>query len=351
MKVAELFAELGFKVDDHNLGGFIERLKQMDLTIIEAAIGLAGLLVAMKNITEEAVRTAVGIKTISIETGISAAAIQRWEQLAERLGASAGGVMAAIQAFQSRFILTPDQLEKRLDKIHEQIKGLPPVIQKLELEAYGLSGAMVVLASSDEDYYSRFRDHNHLTQQQINNLYDLNKAYKGLAQGITNAFNAFVGNNAQSLTAVVKDISSILSDIKDLDSDAFHGVIESTKNLIHWLAILFDWLVKVNHEMRKLFPDWKWEKNGAFQAGAGVGKDIGESFFNSTNLPKQLIEGPISLLPATVVNKSFQASHNSTVIINGIRDGSLAAGIAEAVGQELARIFKNAEYQSPQDKT
>ena len=47
-KVAEIFAELGFKFEKTTLGDFIKSIKELDMSVIASAAGVGGLYLAMK---------------------------------------------------------------------------------------------------------------------------------------------------------------------------------------------------------------------------------------------------------------------------------------------------------------
>lgn len=103
MKIAELFAELGFETNasqEAKLRDFANVLGDMSLSSLAAAAGLGILGLALAEIANEASKYAIGVENFSTITGLSVKNIQAWEQAVERAGGSTDDFRASFKAVQ-----------------------------------------------------------------------------------------------------------------------------------------------------------------------------------------------------------------------------------------------------------
>lgn len=101
MKVAEIFAELGFNIKDANLGEFINSLSKIDLMTVTTAAGLGSIYLALNQITTASIQAAHELANFSKQTGLSSEELQRWQLVGERAGITAEEVTSAFKGIQS----------------------------------------------------------------------------------------------------------------------------------------------------------------------------------------------------------------------------------------------------------
>lgn len=101
MKVAEIFAELGFNIKDANLGDFVNTLSKLDLLTVSTALGLGSIYLALNKITTEAVAAAHSLSNFAAQTGLSSEELQRWQLLGQQIGVTAEDVKSGFEGIQN----------------------------------------------------------------------------------------------------------------------------------------------------------------------------------------------------------------------------------------------------------
>jgi len=89
MKVAEVFAELGFNFDKKNLDKFESGMKDAAKTLAKVAVGVGVLGVGIFAFTKKIAGTNDELGKLSERLGITTAELQSWQYSAELGGASA----------------------------------------------------------------------------------------------------------------------------------------------------------------------------------------------------------------------------------------------------------------------
>lgn len=103
MKIAELFAEIGFQVDSEKLDEFKKGLNEGTKGIAIFAAKVAATVFAVKKFTDATVGAAASLHNFRVETGLSANELQRWQNVAtfSDLEANANDVTTSISNLQS----------------------------------------------------------------------------------------------------------------------------------------------------------------------------------------------------------------------------------------------------------
>ncbi len=110
MKIAELFAEVGFKFDTLKLREFNHMLGDLNISSIIGVSSLAGLDVAVKKLIEGTAGLSSNLKTIQENTGINPQFTQQLEGVSEALGAAKGDADSFLTS------LSKAQLQIRMGK-------------------------------------------------------------------------------------------------------------------------------------------------------------------------------------------------------------------------------------------
>lgn len=88
MKIAEFFAEIGFKFDSLKLKEVTKIIGDLNLSSVIAATGVTELGMAIKGVISDTSQASSALRSLSNATGVSTDYIQQLEDLAERYGAA-----------------------------------------------------------------------------------------------------------------------------------------------------------------------------------------------------------------------------------------------------------------------
>jgi len=190
MKVAEIFAKLGFDVDNRPLEAFTDNLKSVarELTITMAAATAA--LYAIDRFVASFVRGSLAMDNFRRQTGLSVQELQKWQSAASlsNIGMEAEQVTQSIQALQqnmiqiTRFgsgnmrpfaILGIDPRNSPfevLEQLRQKAKNYDPAIFATLIKEMGLDPQFVnVLKLSNEEFdkFSRIAYRSKETQSSI----------------------------------------------------------------------------------------------------------------------------------------------------------------------------------------
>ena len=317
-KVAEIFAECGFKFERTTLGDFINSVRDLDMTVVASAIGVGGLYKALQEITVNAVQSATAIKLFGIETGLSAQEIQTWSNFAERVGVSSQDMLGAIKHLQEMTGPGRD-VKDTLKEMNQAVQGLDPVMARLRLQGFGLASLMPLLYRGTADFNEELKKNYGISEQETDTLYQLGVSYRSLFRDIQTGFAKFASEYAPTLNEILENIHGIA------ENKSFQNMWGTTLETVN--AILFGWkqIFELTDAIRK---DW----------GTGSGLDMkngGQGFAAAGFMG--------TFMPATQ-----PVSNNIAITIHGAEGGPVAIG--EAIAQELKKIFMNADHQSSKSK-
>ena len=145
MTVAELFARIGIKADDAQVKRFHGTMKAVKIGMIAATAAAAGVSLAIRKITADAMAGAVAFKQFETETGASAQELQKWQSVAEQTNQSAESVTSAIKAI----VANQNKIKLGQGNISGfQLLGIDPrqdpfkILEELRIKTKGLSDGM-----------------------------------------------------------------------------------------------------------------------------------------------------------------------------------------------------------------
>ncbi len=145
MKIAELFARIGLKTDEHKAKSFDRSLGSVRLTMIAAATAAVAFTFKLRQLTDQAFMAAAGFKQFEAETGASSESLQRWQSVAQATNNSAQAVLASVKA------IAENQAAIRLGQGNisgYQLIGIDPrqdpfeILEQLRQKTQGLSQSM-----------------------------------------------------------------------------------------------------------------------------------------------------------------------------------------------------------------
>ena len=145
MTVAELFARIGIKADDAQAKRFHSTMKAVKIGMIAATAAAAGVSLAIRKITADAMAGAVAFKQFEVETGASAQELQKWQSVAEQTNQAAESVTSAIKAI----VANQNKIKLGQGNISGfQLLGIDPrqdpfkILEELRIKTKGLSDGM-----------------------------------------------------------------------------------------------------------------------------------------------------------------------------------------------------------------
>lgn len=205
MTIAELFVNLGVKganATGKALGAIDKGLGEIASSSLAAKAAVAGVIFGMERLTGFASQVGMDLYKFGISTGLSTTELQKWQYSAMRFDVSASDMAGAIQNVQNA--MTEMKLTgnapaglgllaskvgfdtKRIDdtyyvmgKLEQFAKSVPPDIAKNVLQSFGVGGnnmlTMLRVVNRDVD---KINNKDIITQKQIKQLADINKAWK-----------------------------------------------------------------------------------------------------------------------------------------------------------------------------
>lgn len=227
MKIAELFAEIGFNIDEAPLGEFVKTMgaAATKASVVVAAVTAAAF--AVKKLTDASIQAATAMRNFRVETGLSAEELQRWQVAAQltNIGASAESVTSSIQALQSNLAqirlgqgnIRPFQLLgisafgdafAVLDQLRERIKGLDEATTVNLLNEMGLGSEFIHVLRLSREEFEKLADKYALSNEQIDALTKMGNAFKDLGMYIghvTAELSAFLSPSLTYLAGALKD--------------------------------------------------------------------------------------------------------------------------------------------------
>lgn len=208
MKVAEIWAELGFKMDTTTLNDFVGAIGKLNLNTVMAAVGVDGLYEGLKNIMEVASQTTEGMYAFGKETGLSSQRMLQWSRYAEQAGIkgsvvedSLGGLqkkMAAIKFGDTSLLsgifllqqagakISPSDLNDPFKFLDKATEGLHKISPELKTYVAGLLGLNSQLLLMDN-----FKGADNLVvpnDTQIVHLRDFSREWTKVGQAMNMAF-------------------------------------------------------------------------------------------------------------------------------------------------------------------
>ena len=254
MRVGEFFVALGVDVEDKDskkLNDVIKGMANLDLKSIAAAAGLGTAFLALKKITEQAVKTGLALHNFSIQTGISTQKLQQWSFMAEQMGASAADVESTVKAismataqiklgqgnlkpFQMLGIDPNQNAFDVLEQVAQKIKNLDPAMTRLITQQMGISDGMLNILKASDNVRADIEKQFYMREKEITQLNDLRMIWVQLRQAVFFFLN-MVGIH---LAPVFKNVGKFVGELS-VYVGGLANKFESLKLVIIGMAIIF----------------------------------------------------------------------------------------------------------------
>lgn len=226
MKIAELFAEVGFDVDNKPLNDFQSLLGSTKVKMTAIAVGAGIAVAAINRFTDASIRAASALRAFTIETGLNNQALRDW-QVVTRLtdiDATAQDVTSSIQALQSNLAqirlgqgnIRPFQLLginpyddafDVLEQLRGAIRGIDPAMAVNLLQEMGLGTEFIHTLQLSKKEFENLKRSYTLSDKEIGQLTALGTAFNDLTMQINHVKNEMVALFAPVLIAGTKQLS------------------------------------------------------------------------------------------------------------------------------------------------
>ena len=102
LRIGSLFMELGFDVDQVKLNDIVQTIGKLNLNIVLASLGVAGLVDGLKNIMEVGAGLTEPMYQFGQETSLSAQKMQQWSEYAQSMGVKGDVVSSSLAGLQKK---------------------------------------------------------------------------------------------------------------------------------------------------------------------------------------------------------------------------------------------------------
>lgn len=227
MKIAELFAVLGFKMDGvEKLDAVKKGMTQVAGETVKGAVAVNALNVAFFAMIDTSIKAGQALQNFALSTGLSTQELQLWQHIAAVDGIEANELTAAVKALQQAragFDLgTPQNVGvwqllgvsplqdpfKVITALRARLAAgqINPGVARNLLGQVGLEGLLPLLRANNAEF-EKWSQNFILTQRQTAALARLNSAWQNLRTSIVSVKTQFAASFAPALTAVAKGLA------------------------------------------------------------------------------------------------------------------------------------------------
>lgn len=229
VKVASIYAELGFDVDSVKLNDVVQAIGKLNFNSVLAALGVAGLVDGLKNIMEIGQGLTEPLYKFNAETGLSAQRMQQWTEYAQKLGVSGDVISSSLSGLQKKMaamkfgdtsLLSGIYLLQQagakinendlndpfsfLDKATVGLQKIKPELRTYVAGLLGLNEQVLLLKNG-------FQGADNMpspTPEQINNIRNYTSAWTGFAIIARQLATDIASNLSPGLTELGKDLEA-----------------------------------------------------------------------------------------------------------------------------------------------
>lgn len=375
MKIAELFAEVGFDIDSAPLGDFTNMLggAAAKMTAVIAAAAAAAF--AIKQVTDRSIAAAASMRSFRIETGLSTVELQRFQaavQLTD-ISASAEDVASSISSLQSNLAqirlgqgnIRPFQLLgvsaagdafDVIEQLRGAVRGLDEATAVNLLQEMGLGPEFLHILRLSREEFEELANRYVLSDQQLNKLTQLGTAFQDLGLYINHAtdeLSAFIApaliagvNHIKDVTKVAAVPFKILGDLVGIVNQQFQRLDDLTSG---GLSSGLEKITRVMSMMAKTFSFF-----GMFPlliiediyTGLNGGNSLLLSGFRVlANKIKEIFEPVAEFIqqyvidPFNMVRDKIENLPTPSVAFDGAVDA--AGGAFDRLGSSVSNMFNN----------
>lgn len=203
MKVAELFAALGFKIEGADKLDRVDRgMDSAARSATKATLGVTALTTAFLVMIDTSTRAAMALRNFALSTGLSTDELQLWQHAAQVNGISADALTDSIKSLQdarASFVLGEPKAIGAwqllgVNPLQDPFKVLGDLRQKMLnvgdvgiarnlLSKVGLEAMLPLLRSTDQEF-EKWNKNFIVTQRQVAQLSKLNAAWQNLKTSV-----------------------------------------------------------------------------------------------------------------------------------------------------------------------
>ena len=382
MKIGEFFVALGVDVenkDNKKLNDVIKGMANLDVKSIAAAAGLGTAFVALKKITEQAIKTGYALRNFSIQTGISTEKLQKWSFFAEQMGASTADVESSVKAiamataqiklgqgdikpFQMLGIDPNQDPFDILEQMAQKIKNLDPSMTRLITQQMGVSDGMLNILKASDAVRADIEKQFFMREKEIEQLNDLRVVWVQLRQGVFFFMN-MIGIH---LAPVLQHVGQFVGEL----SIYIGGLVkkfEALKLVIIGMAIIFapiqtaiatiillidDLYVSLHGGESAFKPTFDKMVQGWIKIEGWITKaNKALMMFKDNLFLKNLPSSGLILSGMTpIFNQGRKSGGNSETRVEiNVNGTDYPALVAKKVSDAIHSIFKSTSYQTPGD--
>jgi len=337
MKLTEFFAEIFFKTNPLPLKDLIKNIGELNARTILAGVGLDGIYVKLKQITDQSISTAMSLNIFGKSTNLPIEGAQRFANAVAQLGGNAQEAMNDLAQLQERLIKikklgTPDAginqalywLNNKgragisslgtdpialIDKMRNAFQRLDKETQVLMLSQLGLSQSSALYLRMSNAQWEAQKLNMASSQAQIETIKNMGGEWRKLSQ----VLNQLGMDMTEQMSPALAHLAKVMSD--NLAVMERGGVIKKLAGWMGDLALMADAL------------------------GLSI-QQIGEAMYKihdkfSISLP--------SASGLTGAGASMTQQNTITIAVNGAESGP--AGIAQQIAREIEHVLKKTAYQ------
>lgn len=172
MNIVDLFARIGLKTDEAKAKSFAKSINSIKVGLVAATTTAAAASIAIKKVTDDALRMAVSFKQFETETGASAQQLQKWQSVVEQTNQPIEQVTAAIKSLSANrekiklgqgdisgyqlLGIDPNQDPfEILEDLRAKTQGLSQAMKKNILSSFGVGSGMIQALEMTNEEFNR----------------------------------------------------------------------------------------------------------------------------------------------------------------------------------------------------
>lgn len=242
MKVAEIFAYLGFQVDDKGASEFDKKITDLGNNLKKMTIAATASIYAIDRFVDGATRASVAIGNFALQTGLSAEKLQRWQYAAQmtNMAMDADNVTGSIRGLQQALMeirmgggnpeafrwLGVNPMNKDAFQVLEQLRkgvaNLDPAFASMYLRQIGLNEQWLNVLKATDAEFSEFMSRAPVrSNAYIKGMEMIGRSARDLRIQFRLFTDGLVERGAPAVKAFYESLSTLLDMFKNISTAAF----------------------------------------------------------------------------------------------------------------------------------
>jgi len=230
MKIAELFAEIGFEIKGKDQLATVDKaLANVEAGATRLLVGVGALNAIFYTMVATATQAGTALEKFAVNTGLSSEELQKWQRAGRMAGISANEITSAIYAIQDAQmkirtgqggdtapfnifgIGTAEDPYRVLQKLSASIQQYQPAFARMMLQRMGMGEDMYQFLKRLTPEMTKLNQQLIVTNQEQHQLFALNASWQRFLTTITAIKDRFVGAMAPALSRIL-DLLSLLAE-------------------------------------------------------------------------------------------------------------------------------------------